>query len=242
MKLSSNTEKTCSGVLHDTADSQEFQVNLDRALAVPCFMHETESRMNPLISIITPTVERESLVECCESVNAQSFTSWEHIVYVDKETVNQSLMDRIAHPQRYIFCCGKSYRNGGNTPRHLAWKEATADFVYYLDCDNTLASPHTLQQIAKQLEKCPDAQWTLWPIFRHGSVFFFDPPAPCFFDTGNAVVRREIAQWPDIHDYASDAVWLQGLKKYPYKAFPDALPIMIMETTSFGAGGGINGQ
>jgi hypothetical protein len=61
-------------------------------------------------------------------------------------------------------------------------------------------------------------------------------------DTGNIVARRDIARWPDIPDYASDAIWVEGLKKYPYKAFPDALPIMIMEKTSFGEGGGINGQ
>lgn len=196
----------------------------------------------PLISIITPTAERDSLVECCESVNAQSFGSWHHIIAVDKEVVNQSLMDRIIHPQRTIFCCGKAYRNGGNTPRYLAWHKATSPWIYHLDCDNTLASLRTLQQIAKQLEKIGDEQWTLWPIFRHGHMFFFDPPAPCYFDTGNAVVRRELAQWPNIDDYASDAVWLQQFKDKPYKAFPDALPIMVMEKTSFGEGGGINGQ
>jgi hypothetical protein len=99
-----------------------------------------------------------------------------------------------------------------------------------------------LQQIAKHLDKLGDEQWALWHIFRHGSVFFFDPPAPCYFDTGNAIVRRELAQWPDIPDYASDAIWLQQFKDKPYKAFPDALPIMIMGKTSFGEGGGINGQ
>ena len=194
-------------------------------------------------TIITPSVMRQSLLDCCKSVDEQTLVGeWQHIIYIDTLAIDDDLLFKIAHPNRLIIQCDKPYRNGGNTPRHLAWKLATGDWVHHCDDDNALASPRTLQQIAKQLDKLEDEQWTLWPIFRHGHMFFFDPPEPCYFDTGNAVCRREIARWPDIQDYASDAVWLQGLKKYPYKAFPDALPIMVMETTSFGAGGGINGQ
>jgi glycosyltransferase involved in cell wall biosynthesis len=194
-------------------------------------------------SIITPTVERESLIQCVESVLAQSFTDWEMLIQVDAKRINEPFFERFSSTRKiWVEECGVCHRNGGNTCRHLAWKRATGDWIFHLDDDNTFASPRTLQQIAKQLENIGDVQWTLWPIFRHGHIFFFDPPEPCYFDTGNAVVRREIAQWPDIPDYASDAVWLQELKKYPYKACPDALPIMVMDKTSFGEGGGINGQ
>jgi hypothetical protein len=163
-------------------------------------------------------------------------------VIVDSPVLDEELLVKIEHPQRLIIQCDKPHRNSGNTCRHNAWELATGDFCWYVDDDNAVASPRTFQQIAKQLDKLDDEKWTLWPIFRHGSIFFYDPPAPCFFDTGNAVMRREFAQWPDIPDYASDAVWLQQFKDEPYKAFPDALPIMIMEKTSFGEGGGINGQ
>jgi len=194
-------------------------------------------------SIITPTVMRQSLLDCCKSVDEQTLVGeWQHIVYIDTLAIDDDLLFKIAHPNRLIIQCDKPYRNGGNTPRHLAWELATGEFCWHIDDDNTVASPHTLQQIANQLEKAPEADWTLWPIFRHGSLFFFDPPQPCYFDTGNAVVRREFAQWPNIDAYASDAVWLQQFKDKPYKAFSDALPIMIMEKTSFGEGGGINGQ
>lgn len=193
-----------------------------------------------MITVITPTVQRQSLIRCCESVNAQS-GEWQHIVMVDSQTFDSEMMFSIAHPRRLIRICGP-YRNGGNTPRHFAWEYADGEWVIHLDDDNYLASPTILAELASALEDVED-KWALVPIHRHGSRFYFDPPKPCYFDTGNAVVRREIAQWPNIDDYASDGVWLtETLLKYPYKAFPNMNPVMVMPSTSFGAGGGINGQ
>jgi glycosyltransferase involved in cell wall biosynthesis len=193
-------------------------------------------------TIITPTVQRASLRACIESVAVQTFYDREHIIAIDGNTLDTVLLETCFFPRQKWIVTGKSFRNGGNTPRHLAWREATGDWVYHLDDDNVLAHPNALQDIADALEGIEE-QWAIFPIHRHGSRFFFDPPQPCYFDTGNAIARREIAQWPDIPDYASDAPWLNGLKATgPYKAFPQTRPIMIMPTTSFGAGGGINGQ
>lgn len=193
------------------------------------------------ISIITPTVQRESLRLCCEMVATQTHYDYEHIIVIDNDKLNQRLLEQCFYPRQTWLVTGKCTKNGGNTPRHIAWDKATGDWVYFLDDDNYLTSPTVLEEIAAALEGIEE-QWALFPILRHGSRFYFDPPQPCYFDTGNAIVRREIAQWPDINDYASDAVWLDGFKHLPYKAFPDANPIMVMPTTSFGAGGGINGQ
>lgn len=198
--------------------------------------------MTPLITIITPTVQRLSLAVCCESVNQQTFKEWEHIVMVDKLTIDEHIFGAIDHPQRFVYACDREYRNGGNTPRHLGWQHATGDWVYYLDDDNFLATPDALKRIANALEGVEE-KWAIFPIHRHGSRFYFDPPQSCYFDTGNAIARREVAQWPDIDGYASDAVWLEGLKAQgPYHPLPDLFPVMVMEGTSFGAGGGINGQ
>lgn len=198
--------------------------------------------MSPIFTIVTPTVLRQSLLKTCYSITTQLFTSWQHVVVVDNEEVDENLISQIAHPQRIIVKCDYPHNNSGNTCRHNAWSLATAKWIYYCDDDNYLSSPLILGVLAKLLEGIEE-KWALFPIFRHGSVFFFDPPKPCYFDTGNAVVRREIAQWPDIPDYASDAVWLtKTLLKHPYKAFPNVQPIMVMPTTSFGEGGGINGQ
>jgi len=193
-------------------------------------------------SIITPTVQRRSLLNTCTSVEMQTFSNWEHLVQIDSATLNEELLGIIRHPQRIIGQCAVSHRNGGNTCRHLAWSMATGDWVLHLDDDNHLADPHILADLATALEGVEE-QWCLFPILRHGLPFYFDPPVPNYFDTANAVVRREVGRWPDIDDYASDGVWVNALReKYPYRAFPTFRPIVVMPTSSFGAGGGINGQ
>lgn len=196
----------------------------------------------PLLSLITPTVQRESLVTLCKSIDEQTFLQWEHIVMIDQEVVNDALIERISNPKRKILQCDKAHRNGGNTCRHNAWDAVVGSFVYHIDDDNYLATCDSLKEIAESIARMKEEMWALFPIHRHGHRFFFDPPQPCYFDTGNAVVRREIAQWPDINDYASDAVWLHTLKLYPYLSMVNANPIMVMPSTSFGKGGGINGQ
>jgi hypothetical protein len=197
----------------------------------------------PFFSIITPSVMRPSLLDTCKSIEDQSFVSWQHVIAVDSPNLDPELIGKINHPQRIIMKCDKPHRNSGNTCRHNAWKLATGTYAIHLDDDNVLSSLPILQKIYDALESKNFPEWGLFPILRHGNKFFYDPPQPCFFDTANAVVKREIAQWPDIPDYASDAVWLENsLKKYPYEAFPNIRPIVIMPETSFGAGGGINGQ
>lgn len=189
--------------------------------------------MTPLFTIITPSLQRESLIECCESVNSQTNTSWQHIVQCDCLELNGSLIERIKHPQREIYCCGVQHKNYGNTCRYLAWKKAISPWIIMLDDDNSLAHDRVLAQLSKVLTE--DIQWAIFPILRFGHVFFNDPPGLCMTDTLNVVARREIARWPNIPDYTADGHWVEVLKeKYPYAAFPDFLPIGIMEKSNEG--------
>lgn len=181
----------------------------------------------PRYTIITPTVLRTTLVKTCESVESQTFTDWQHIVMVDREPTYE-LIWLTAHPQRIVIACDKPHHNGGNTCRHNAWELATGDYVYYLDDDNYLADERVLEDL--QIVTMP---WALFPILRGGNHFFHDPPRPCFVDTGNVIARRDIARWPDIEAYCSDGVWVEGLKQYPYQAFPNFRPIMVMPTSNF---------
>lgn len=178
-------------------------------------------------TIITPTVQRESLLKTCESVTNQTCTEWQHIVMVDCE-VGLPILSAITHPQRLIVKCPKAHHNGGNTCRHTAWELAQGEYVYYLDDDNFLADERVLEDL-----KIVTTPWSLFPILRHGFRFFYDPPQPCYVDTGNVIARRDIGRWPDIEAYCSDGVWVEGLKQYPYQAFPDFRPIMVMPTTNF---------
>src|SRR5215469_11373507 len=173
-------------------------------------------------NIITPTVQRDSLIKCCESIDEQTFSDWRHIVMIDHNFRDNEMLREILHPRRYVYQCARPHNNGGNTCRHDAWAFASGEWVYYLDDDNYLASPFALGEIAHYVEGIEE-KWALFPIHRHGSRFYFDPPQPCYFDTGNAVVRREIARIAVDIRPARDAVWLEEtLKKHPYRAFPEA--------------------
>lgn len=185
------------------------------------------------ISLITPSIQRESLRRCCESVDRQSYPDWEHIIQIDSNVIDYDLQHSISHPKRSIGWCLTHHNNYGNTCRRLAWKHANGDWILYLDDDNYLADDHILGDIALCLSTVP--HWAIFPIMRHDQRFFHDPPGNCLVDTANMVIRREIAQWPDGPEYTKDGLFSEELKsQYPYVAFPDMRPIVIMETSNRG--------
>jgi hypothetical protein len=78
--------------------------------------------------------------------------------------------------------------------------------------------------------------WAIFPIHRHGSYFFNDPPGLCMTDTLNVVVKREIGRWPDIQAREADGHFVEALKaSHPnYASFPHFRPIGVMEYSSNG--------
>lgn len=185
--------------------------------------------MIPKFSIITPTLNRDSLVRCCERIDQQTIRDQiQHIVTVDCEDWNLLLMAKIAHPQRSIFKCSHPHRNFGNTCRHEAWKYAVGEFVWYIDDDNFLADNDVAKDIADVLS-CGKPDWAIFPILRHGQVFFNDPPGLCKTDTANMVIKREIAQWPNRDEYTLDGIFCEELvSQYPYRSFPEFRPIAVV--------------
>jgi glycosyltransferase involved in cell wall biosynthesis len=187
-------------------------------------------------SIISPTLQRESLVACCESVNSQSHRNWQHLVIADVEALDLDLMARIRHPQRIILKCPYPHRNWANTCRHNAWEYANGDYVVHLDDDNTLADPHILRDMDDALDFCAPA-FAVFPILRHASIFYSHPPRICHVDTGNLVLRRDIGRWPDIPDATSDGILAERLHaQYGSLGFRLFRPIIIMPKSNVGKG------
>jgi glycosyltransferase involved in cell wall biosynthesis len=183
-------------------------------------------------SIITPTLQRDSLLKTCESIDRQTSKAWEHIVVVDGEDVDREFMAKVAHPQRRLMFTSAT-RNYGNHQRWFGWMFASGEWLWHLDDDNWASDSHILADLAEVLEEVE--YWAIFPIKRHGVRFFHDPPGLCMTDTANVVVRREIGRWPDGPEYTMDGIWVEALKaKYPYKAFPDFPPIIVMPKSSEG--------
>ena len=179
-------------------------------------------------SVITPTLQRNSLIRCCESVHAQTHTGWEHIVVVDGGPLRADLLNSIAGPKRTVICLGESRRNFGNTPRHIGWKLVEGDYSIYLDDDNYFAHDEALADIARSLDEArPDL--AVFPILRFGDRFFSGDPRCCHVDTANMVIRRVIAQWPNRDEYAADGNFCEELRtKYSHVAFPEISPIIVV--------------
>jgi glycosyltransferase involved in cell wall biosynthesis len=193
---------------------------------------ESEKEIDPVFSIITPTLQRQSLIKTCASLNAQTFSSWEHLVMVDQEFLDIPLYDAINHPQRYVFQCERPHKDGGNSCRRNAWKTAQGAWIFYLDDDNYLADDRILEDIYAIIQNVP--YWALFPILRLGQRFYTDPPSSCHVDTMNVVVRQKIAEWPQTDAYGADGVFIEDLvRKYPYAAFPEFRPIAILPKINF---------
>lgn len=194
--------------------------------------------MTPFFSIITPTLQRDSLVRCCQSIDSQTFYNWQHIVIIDASNINREMSLRIKRDnesdRRWIVNCGIRHNNYGNSCRNQAWAGALGEWVLFCDDDNYLAHDNVLQDIHDAL-KDVEEKWAIFPIMRHGHPFFYDPPGCCYVDTANMVIRREIAQWPDGPEYTMDGIFCDKLKEqYPYKAFPSVSPIVVMESSNQG--------
>lgn len=182
-------------------------------------------------SIITPSLNRESLKQCCESVDAQSFKDFEHILAFDGMP---SYLPSHTYSNRKRYCFRQT-NQWGNFQRHSAWKYATGEYIWYVDDDNTVAHPDALKDIASRLELAGNPAWGIFPINRHGSIFLHDPPGMCMTDTMNMIIKREFAQWPNTNVREADGLLADKLKaEHPYVAFPNCTAIGIMERSSNG--------
>lgn len=190
----------------------------------------------PFFTIITPTLQRDSLVATCQSIDCQTFEDWHHIVIVDQEDFKWCLLDPLCEHRRGFAKCDHPHQNGGNTCRHNAWSLARGRYIIYLDDDNFLADATSLQRIHDALEAADFPQVAFFPILRMGARFFPEgKPAMCHVDTSNVVIERSIAQWPDIDAYCSDGVLIEDLvAKFPYRMFGDVSPIVVMPKISYG--------
>jgi glycosyltransferase involved in cell wall biosynthesis len=184
-------------------------------------------------SILTPTLQRDSLWRCCVSVDNQTFTDWQHIIIVDGGPLDANLLNSVTHPHRMVLGLPLRYFNFGNTPRHIGWRLAKGDYCLYLDDDNYFTHDDALQEISQHLESHPE--WAVFPILRFGQRFFSSDPRNCHVDSANMVIRRDIAQWPNRDDYTADGILADELKtQYPVSAFPNVKPIITVPIQSKG--------
>src|ERR1700757_2942473 len=95
----------------------------------------------PAVSVITPTKNRlKLLLETMDSVAAQSFDAWEHLIVDDgSDDGTPAVVARRADTDqrvRYILRTGN--KPGANVCRNLGISESRADLIVFLDSDDLL--------------------------------------------------------------------------------------------------------
>jgi hypothetical protein len=188
-------------------------------------------------TLITPTICRESLLRLCRSIDTQTESDWEHLVVIDtprdKLTRDQEkIVTSTPLPprgKRLFSYCERKHRNYGHTCRHEVWKHAKGDYILYIDDDDYLAHEDALRVLDSVVEP-----WAVFPVLRHGRLFFHLPPGTAKTGTGMFIHKREIGRWPDSDAYEADGLFVESLlQKYRYQVLR-CPPLVIQPKSSFG--------
>jgi glycosyltransferase involved in cell wall biosynthesis len=102
----------------------------------------------PAVSIITPTKNRLKLLcEALDSVAAQTFSAWEHIVVDDgsEDGTADEMERRSRRDARIRFIHRIGDKAGANVCRNIGIRESRAELVIFLDSDDLLR-PHCLER------------------------------------------------------------------------------------------------
>lgn len=114
----------------------------------------------PRIAVITPTRNRrEAVLRAIDSVRAQSFADWEHVVVDDGSTdgTGQALAERTGDRLRVLSL--PQWR-GANAARNLGIRASRAPLVTFLDSDDVFL-PERLERIVTLFDGDPGLSVTI---------------------------------------------------------------------------------
>ena len=108
--------------------------------------------MNPLISVIIPSYNRENLIrETLDSVLAQTYTNWECIIVDDRSTdgTNAILKEYSSLDNRFVIVSKPiALKQGASVSKNLGLQMARGEYIQFLDSDDILADNKLEKQIA----------------------------------------------------------------------------------------------
>jgi GT2 family glycosyltransferase len=105
----------------------------------------------PVVSVITPTKNRLRLLcETMDSVAAQSFDAWEHLIVDDgsDDGTAEEVARRAAADLRIRYIQRTGGKPGANVCRNLGISQSQADLIIFLDSDDLLAPGSLARRVA----------------------------------------------------------------------------------------------
>lgn len=113
-----------------------------------------DDKKEKLVSVIVPVYNAEKyLEEAVESVRQQTYKAWE-LILVENGSVDQSLELCLAYEKkdpRIRMICER--QRGIAAARNRGMKEARGERLLFLDSDDYLADPETIERLACKMEK-----------------------------------------------------------------------------------------
>lgn len=159
-----------------------------------------------MISIVTSTYNRyEKLIKCIESVQAQTYKDYEHIIIDDHSSdKTEEIVNHYAKFDKRIKYQKLPKRFGNDTrPKNLGISLSEGEYIAFLDDDNQYRPDH-LSALLRELERNPDVSMVYgdrWLIDQDGQIkpqigIFHDYDAFLllrrnYIDTSDVLIRRE---------------------------------------------------
>ena len=190
-----------------------------------------------MFSIITPTLNRKFLEITCESIETQSFDSWEHIVVSDLPGVKQP--EWSIHPKRKWITNETRLGCFGNHSRNIGNMAARGEWVGYIDDDDFYADRTAFRRVLEAiLTLKPGQEWIVAPMLYAGELW---PGEPVVGKIGTCQMfhKRKVAMrticWPAIQAYAADGIFAESLlKTYGPPARVEGRALAAVEWHNFG--------
>lgn len=169
------------------------------------------------ISIITPTIGRESLKITCGQMDVQMDTNFEHVVAFDG-----SMPEDLPHylSGRKVVATGTRFNDYGHSVRKFAWDFCDSEYIGYVDDDDYFTAD-AIEEIIAGLELHNNPTFLFFPALRLGQRFFHYPPRSNMTVSTQYVHKKFDNEGNPIRytggGYCHDGEWLdEMLKKYDY--------------------------
>ena len=124
-------------------------------------------------SIVIPVKNRPELIrETLRSVQAQTYPRWEAVVVDDRSTddTRDAVASVAAEDDRIRLLQRPEGKGGAPVCRNLGWRNATGDYIIFLDSDDLLA-PNCLEGRVQYMQEHPEVDFAVF-----GARFFDQEP------------------------------------------------------------------
>jgi glycosyltransferase involved in cell wall biosynthesis len=188
-------------------------------------------------SILTSSINRPTLAKACQSVDAQTYPNWTHLVIIDDPKVDiKSLSNSFSHPQRKWFQCPVNHHNFGNTCKNFLFNfiDPDTDYILYLDDDNYFIN-EALDLLNSSIS---NESWGIFPAIVNDkiscSLSGLDVMANQMYH--RPVISGKEMRYLIYHKRGGDTTFANSIRELANPVILSRLkPLVIVPTMSFGS-------